>query len=59
MKEAVLLSNKIWLPPMNWQQKIKESAEQLIVAKPDIESTGLQLDALVSATLDRAFKGSL
>ncbi|WP_133510307.1 restriction endonuclease subunit S [Candidatus Thiosymbion oneisti] len=59
LKEDVLLSDEIWLPPIRWQQKIKTTTEQLAIAKQDRESAGLQLDALLPAILDRAFKGEL
>ncbi len=59
LKEDVLLSDEIWLPPIRWQQKIKTTTEQLAIAKQDRESAGLQLDALLPAILDRAFRGEL
>ncbi len=59
LKESVLLSEEIWLPPISWQQKIKATAEQLATVKHDHESAGLELDALLPAILDKAFKGEL
>lgn len=59
LKESVLLSEEIWLPPISWQQKIKATAKQLATAKHDRESEGLELDALLPAILDKAFKGEL
>ena len=59
LKESVLLSDEIWLPPISWQQKIKATAEQLTAIKQDRESAGIELDALLPAILDKAFKGEL
>ena len=59
LKESVLLSDEIWLPPIEWQQKIKVTAKKLAAAKQDHNTVGLQLNALLPAILDRAFKGTL
>jgi type I restriction enzyme, S subunit len=59
LKESVLLSDVIWLPPISWQQKIKTTAEQMAIVKQDRDSAGLELDALLPAILDKAFKGKL
>jgi type I restriction enzyme S subunit len=59
LKEGVLLSDEIWLPPMDWQYKIKSTAEKLAASRADREAIGLELDALLPSILDRAFKGEL
>jgi len=59
LKESILLSEEVWLPPMSWQHKIKVTAEQLATAKHDRESVGVELDALLPSILDKAFKGEL
>jgi len=59
LKESILLSEEIWLPPIEWQQKIKSTAERLAASRPVQEAAGWQLDALLPAILDRAFKGKL
>lgn len=59
LKPQNFLAEKIWLPPISWQQKIKATAEQLATAKHDRESAGLELDALLPSILDKAFKGEL
>lgn len=59
LKESILLADGIWLPPMGWQRKIKSIAEKLGASKPDREAAELELDALLPAILDRAFKGKL
>lgn len=59
LKESILLSDHIWLPPMAWQRKIKSIAEKLAASKTDWDLVGLELDALLPAILNRAFKGEL
>lgn len=59
LKESVLLAEEIWLPPVDWQQKIKSTAEKLMALKADRQTVGMELDALLPAILDRAFKGEL
>jgi type I restriction enzyme S subunit len=59
LKESVLLSDEIWLPPIDWQRKIKSTAEKLAASKTDREAVGVELDALLPSILDRAFKGNL
>jgi len=59
LKESVLLSEVIWVPTMNWQHNIKSTAEHLALARQDRETAGLQLEALLPASLDEAFKGEL
>lgn len=59
LKPENFLAEEIWLPPMDWQQKIKLTTEQLAASKTESESVGLELDALLPAILDRAFKGEL
>lgn len=59
VKPEAILAHKIWLPPISWQQKIKAVAEQLSATRQDRESTELELDALLPAILDKAFKGEL
>jgi len=59
LKEKVLLSEEIWLPPIKWQYTIKATSEKLAVTKEARDSTAIQLDALLPAILDKAFKGEL
>lgn len=59
LKESVFLSDEIWLPPIEWQQRIKRTAEQLVAAKQERDAIDRKLDALLPAILDRAFKGEL
>jgi len=59
LKETVLLSEGIWLPPIEWQHKIKAASEKLAVTKEDRDSTAVLLEALLPSILDKAFKGEL
>lgn len=59
VKPEAILGHEIWLPPMDWQSKIKSTAEILVASKTDRESVRLELDALLPAILDRAFKAEL
>jgi len=57
LKPENFLAHEIWLPPLVWQHKIKTTADKLATLKVDRDSTTQQLDALLPAILDRAFKG--
>lgn len=59
LKESVLLSEEIWLPPLAWQQKIKQVSEKLSAVRTEREKNMQELDALLPAILDKAFKGEL
>jgi len=55
----VLLSQEIWLPPVEWQQKIKVVSNALYSMKTDQDIVSGELDALLPSILDKAFKGEL
>ncbi len=59
LKEKVLLADEIWLPPIEWQHKIKTVSKKLQNSKQDRDAVGVQLDALLPSILDRAFSGKL
>ena len=59
VKPEAILAHEFWLPPISWQQKIKTIAKRLDAVKHDRESAGLELDALLPAILDKAFRGEL
>lgn len=59
LKESVLLSEKIWLPPTDWQRNIKKTAEKINAFKEDRDLVRLRLDGLLPSILDRAFKDEL
>ena len=59
LKESVFLSMTIWLPPIEWQEKIKVSAKKIEYIKSEQSLIDNELDALLPAILDKAFKGEL
>ncbi|CAA6819854.1 MAG: Type I restriction-modification system, specificity subunit S (EC [uncultured Thiotrichaceae bacterium] len=59
LKESVLLSEVIWLPPLKWQEKIKQVSEKLTTIKQEREKNLAELEELLPSILDKAFKGEL
>jgi type I restriction enzyme S subunit len=59
LKEAVLLLEEVMLPPLEWQQKIKDTTAKLASVKTEREAVTEQLEALLPSILDKAFKGEL
>lgn len=56
---SILLNHTIWLPPIEWQKKIKHIAEKLQTLQDDYSQSDAELDALLPSILDKAFKGEL
>jgi type I restriction enzyme S subunit len=54
-----ILSHKIWLPPMEWQNRIAQVQMQVDALKNIQAQTAAELDALLPSILDKAFKGEL
>jgi type I restriction enzyme S subunit len=54
-----VLGREIWLPPMTWQNRIAETLDHSTRLEREHAATGTEIDALVAAILDRAFKGEL
>ncbi|EIJ0985159.1 TPA: hypothetical protein I7701_20715 [Vibrio vulnificus] len=59
LKEKVLLSEKVWLPPIEYQVKIKQTAEAISASMPSRQEVNIHLEALMPSILDKAFKGEL
>lgn len=59
LKESVFLSMPIWLPPIQWQEKIKAATIKIQAIRTEQHSVDSELDALLPAILDKAFKGEL
>lgn len=59
LKESVFLSHLLWLPPLERQQEIKRVSEKLKKTARLQSETAAELDALLPAILDKAFKGEL
>lgn len=54
-----VLAHKLWLPPMAWQRTIAETRKRLAAERANKSLVESQLDALLPAILDRAFRGEL
>lgn len=54
-----ILNHELWLPPLEWQNRLAEVQAELDVMKGLQVQTAAELDALLPAILDRAFKGEL
>jgi type I restriction enzyme, S subunit len=54
-----ILANKFWLPPLDWQRRIVGVEAQLGRTELERGKTAAELDALLPAGLDRAFRGEL
>lgn len=59
VKPDVILEYQLMLPPIEWQQKIKEITEKQKHLKPIQAQTTTELDAMLPSILDEAFKGEL
>lgn len=59
LKEKVLLSEKVWLPPIEYQVRIKKTAEAIKASTPGRQDANVHLEALLPSILDKAFKGEL
>jgi type I restriction enzyme S subunit len=54
-----ILSHELWLPPIDWQNRIADVQAQVDALKRLQAQTAAELDALLPAILDKAFKGRL
>jgi type I restriction enzyme S subunit len=59
VQPAQLLSHELWIPPVSWQNRLAEVQSEVDALKRLQTETAAELDALVPAILDRAFKGEL
>ncbi len=50
---------KAWLPPLEWQQKIKTTMESLSAVEAKRKDASTHMDALLPSILDKAFKDDL
>ena len=53
------LAYRLWVPPMEWQNRIRHVYAKLDQLKPVQSETAAELDALLPSILDKAFKGEL
>jgi type I restriction enzyme, S subunit len=54
-----ILSHTVWLPPLEWQDRIAEVQAQVDPLKKLQAQTAAAIDAMLPSILDRAFKGNL
>ncbi len=54
-----ILSHRLWLPPMEWQDRIAHVQERVAAMKLSQTQSAAELDALLPSILDKAFKGEL
>ncbi len=59
VQPAQILSHRAWVPPLAWQALIAQTRTRLDELKCLHDETAAELDALMPAILDRAFKGEL
>jgi type I restriction enzyme, S subunit len=59
VQPAQVLSHEIWLPPIAWQNRLAEVQAEVDALKRLQAETAAEMDALLPAILDRAFKGEL
>ena len=54
-----ILSHNVWLPPIEWQNRIAQVQKQLDMLKTFQTETDVEVDALMPSILDKAFNGEL
>ncbi|MFO0851847.1 MAG: restriction endonuclease subunit S [Gemmataceae bacterium] len=54
-----VLAHRLWLPPMPWQKTIADTRKRLAAEGANRSLVESQLDAMLPAILDRAFRGKL
>jgi type I restriction enzyme S subunit len=54
-----ILSHELWLPPVDWQNRIAEVQAEVDALNRMQAKTAAELDALLPSILDKAFKGEL
>jgi type I restriction enzyme S subunit len=59
VKPAQLLTHRLWIPPLAWQEKIAEVDATAAALRRLQSQTAAELDALMPSILDRAFRGEL
>ena len=59
VQPAQVLAHELWLPPMEWQNRLAEVYTEVDALKRLQAETAAELDALLPSILDRAFRGQL
>ncbi len=53
------LTHRLMLPPLEWQERIREVLSKVGTLRPLQSETGAEVDAMLPSILDKAFKGAL
>ncbi len=59
VQPAQVLAHEIWLPPLEWQNRLADVQVQVDALKHVQTETAAEIDAMLPAVLDRAFRGQL
>lgn len=59
VQPAQVLAHKVWIPPMVWQNRLAQARVEVDALKHLQAESAAELDALLPAILDKAFKGEL
>lgn len=59
VQPAQVLAHELWIPPIAWQNRLAEVQAEVDCVKRLQAETAAELEALLPAILDRAFKGEL
>ena len=59
VQPAQVLEHELWLPPITWQNRLAEVQAEVDALERLQAETAAELDALLPAILERAFKGEL
>jgi type I restriction enzyme S subunit len=59
VQPAQVLAHELWLPPIAWQNRLADVQMEVDALKRLQAETATELDALLPAILDKAFKGEL
>ena len=59
VQPAQLLTHELWVPPISWQNRLAEVQAEVDALNRVQAETAAELEAVLPAILDRAFKGEL
>lgn len=59
VQPAQVLAHRLWVPPLSWQERIVGLQAQMAELKGLQGEVFAELNAILPAVLDRAFKGEL
>lgn len=59
VQPAQILNHELWLPPIAWQKRLIEVKKRIDQIRKESATTQAEVEGLMPAILDRAFKGGL